>query len=173
MVCERISTLLSHFIQLFDLVLISMNLNEIERNQEGAGSRSGKPWVRGRGPEDGLQVGPASLGLWPLSVILFAQAQARSILLQWGWFCSFSENLRPVGLVWAARLAFSPEFIQISLTSGVHLSCLNFLRNDEMWEQGVVVGTHMCTNHINTRRNNLRFYFIEKGNGGAADYKIN
>ena len=35
-----------------------------------------------------------------------------------------------------------------------------------------MVGTHMCTNHINTRRNNLRFYFIEKGNGGAADYKI-
>ena len=43
MVCEKISTLLNHFIQVFYLVLISMNLNEIERNQEGAGSRSGKP----------------------------------------------------------------------------------------------------------------------------------
>ena len=62
MVCERISTLFSHFIQVLDLVLISMNLNEIERNQEGVGSRSGKPCVRGRGPEDGRQVGPAGLG---------------------------------------------------------------------------------------------------------------
>ena len=47
-----------------------------------------------------------------------------------------------------------------------------FLRNDEMLEQGVVVGTHLCNNHINTRRNNLRLYFIKKGNRGAADYKI-
>ena len=35
-----------------------------------------------------------------------------------------------------------------------------------------MVGTHMCTNHINTKEENLRLYFIKKGNGGAADYKI-
>ena len=150
-----------------------MNLNEFERNQERVGSRSGKPWVRERGPEDDRQVGPAGLGLWPLSVALLAQAQARSILPQWGWFCSFSENLRPVGLVWAARLAFSPEFIQIFPTSCVHLHCLNFLRNDEAWEQGVVVGTHLCTNHITIKRKELETLFYSKGNGGAVVYKMN
>ena len=31
MVCEKISTLLSHFIQVFHLVLISMNLNETKK----------------------------------------------------------------------------------------------------------------------------------------------
>jgi hypothetical protein len=38
---------------------------------------------------------------------------------------------------------------------------------------GGVVGTHMCMNHINTKREELETLFYSNGNGGAADYKIN
>jgi hypothetical protein len=44
------------------LILVSKNLYEIELNQEGTGSRSGKPCVRERVPENGRQVGLAGLG---------------------------------------------------------------------------------------------------------------
>ena len=38
---------------------------------------------------------------------------------------------------------------------------------------GGVVGTHMCTNYINTKSKELKNLFYSNGNGGAADYKTN
>ena len=38
---------------------------------------------------------------------------------------------------------------------------------------GGVVGTHMWTNHITLKKKELETLFYSKGNGGAADYKIN
>ena len=36
-----------------------------------------------------------------------------------------------------------------------------------------MVGTHMCANHINTKRKELETLFCSKGDVGAVDYEVN
>ena len=74
-----------------------MTLNEFERDQKGSGSRGTKLLARERGPESSRQVGPASLGEagrpTPVAILhdLFAQVQARYVLLQGSCLGDFAE----------------------------------------------------------------------------------
>ena len=142
-----------------------MNLNDTRKGQgvevpncqhaKGAGERptGGAGWPR-RGR--------------PVAILrgLFAQVQARSALPQWGCFGDFPEiSGRPAWFKPPGLLFFwnSSEFFWNLVLILLIWFCCAVVKH----ESRVVVGTHMCTNHINTKRNELEILFYFKAKMGV------
>ena len=142
----------------------------LKKKQEGQGSRDIKP-----SPREGTW---RVANRWGRPACTYGHS--------WRAFCSCASSMctAPEMLYWLIwhRLQASrpglgrPAWVSFRIHSNfsgmlVSPSSFEFTAHLTKYQSRGVVGTHMCTNHKNTRRNKLCFYFIQFKIGGATDYK--